>query len=306
MIVANPPANDSVSYQQALDIVSDSEQTAWILIENTIAKVFQTKKDFTTIKNLRDAIFHKYIPRTRAICQKYKDKLPYAPLCDKEDLDAAALLGLQRAILNYDLSYDTQFMTYASFRICGAIVDELRHLSNMPKDIPKAKRELDSLIQELSHKLRRKVTHADLRLYYPDIDAYNIGGVLGYSAGKIVDDPLLGASVFNQLASNNDSDGATASEIETVFSRRDQVSIESRLSSRETVEQILLLFPLETKNQNEIERRSIFYMYYFCNFTIPKISKMKNRSTSWVSSMKKAAEEYIRNHPGARKILGIE
>lgn len=306
MIVANLPDNDSVSYQQALDIVDDSEQTAWIRIENTVSKVFQTKKDFRTIKNLRDAIFMKYRSRALGIAQRYIDKLPYAPLCDKEDLQSAAYLGLQRAILAYDLSYGTAFMTYATFRIKGAIGDELRKLSNVPKDIPKAKRELEIIIQQLYHQLNRKVTYSDLRMYYPDIDNLNIGGVLGYKATDIIDDPLLSASMFNQLSTEQDGEGSTSSEIETVFSRRQAVNIESRLSKRETVEKILLLFPVETKVVNEIERRSIFYMYYFCGYTITRISQMKNRSTSWVSSMKKAAEEYIRNHPGARAILGIE
>lgn len=288
MIVANLP----FTYIEAENMVKKCEFDAWILIKNLDGV------DLNAINHLRNALFFKYQKQARAISQYFKDRLPYAPLVDRDDVESEAYVGLMEAIYSFEYDLGNKFITHAWSRIRGQIVDGQRKLSNLPRIISKGRRELEPVIQELSHRFRRKVTYEEIKDHYPEL---MIGGMLGFKASTILSDPLLKASVFNQLKTGSE-EGSSFNEIEHVFSKsRSSTGSESDLSKRENIEELLLLFSIGTIYEQQ--RRSVFYLYYFCGFTVTKISKMKRRSTSWVSSLKKDAENYLRQHPNIKSIL---
>jgi len=93
----------------------------------------------------------RYAPLVKNIVGRLAAKLPI-DAADKEDLVNVGVMGLMSALDKYDESRNVQFETYASFRIRGAVLDELR-----AKDwVPRATRSKDSKITAAISALKKK------------------------------------------------------------------------------------------------------------------------------------------------------
>ena len=81
---------------------------------------------------------------------------------DLGDLHSAGLLGLVQAARGFDESRGVPFKRYASTRIRGAIVDELRSRSWASRSVRQAGRQRDEAIEALSAVLGRTPTQAEI------------------------------------------------------------------------------------------------------------------------------------------------
>lgn len=69
---------------------------------------------------------------------------------DKEDLYSYGIIGLIEAIERYNPQHGVKFETFATLRIRGQIIDNIRKSNWLPKDISKSIRELDAAAEQLS------------------------------------------------------------------------------------------------------------------------------------------------------------
>jgi len=91
-----------------------------------------------------------YAPLVKNIVGRLAAKLPI-DVADKEDLINVGIMGLMSALEKYDKTRNVQFETYASFRIRGAVLDELR-----AKDwVPRATRSKDNKIESAMNALKK-------------------------------------------------------------------------------------------------------------------------------------------------------
>jgi len=74
-----------------------------------------------------------YAPLIRFLAHRMAFRLP--PYMDVDDLIQAGVIGLVDAIGKYDPTKETQFKTYAEFRIRGAMLDEIRSLDWVPRSV---------------------------------------------------------------------------------------------------------------------------------------------------------------------------
>ncbi len=72
----------------------------------------------------RDELITEYLPYVKRIVHRIAVHLP--PNVDTDDLINAGIIGLIEAVERFDPARDNKFMTYASFRIRGAVLSELR------------------------------------------------------------------------------------------------------------------------------------------------------------------------------------
>jgi len=79
-----------------------------------------------------------------------------------DDLVSAGIVGLMDAVAKFDSSRDASFKTYASVRIHGAIMDELRELDLLPRSMRAKGRQLRQVISALQEKLHREPTEAEV------------------------------------------------------------------------------------------------------------------------------------------------
>ena len=101
----------------------------------------------------RDRVLMEQLPQVRYIARRIHERLPrHVPF---EDLVHAGVIGLIDALSKFDLSKHVKFISYAKFRIRGAILDSLRELDWSPRELRRKGRLVDSTYAELSGKLGR-------------------------------------------------------------------------------------------------------------------------------------------------------
>ncbi len=96
---------------------------------------------------IRDRIIVSYLPLVKYVLGRISLFLP-AHL-DAEDLTESGVIGLIRAVGEFDLSREIEFTTFAVPRIRGAILDELRSHDWIPRSARKKASILDRAYKEL-------------------------------------------------------------------------------------------------------------------------------------------------------------
>ncbi len=108
----------------------------------------------------RDQLINEYLPYVKRIVQRIANHLP--PSVDVEDLMNVGVIGLIQAVDRYDPSRDNKFMTYAVFRIKGAVLSELRSRDFLSRANRRKIREMERACLRLEQKLGREVQDEEL------------------------------------------------------------------------------------------------------------------------------------------------
>jgi RNA polymerase sigma factor FliA len=95
----------------------------------------------------RDQLVNEYLPYVKRIVQRIATHLPAS--VDVEDLMNVGVIGLIQAVDRYDPRRDNKFMTYAIFRIKGAVLSELRSRDFLSRSSRRKLRELEHASQRL-------------------------------------------------------------------------------------------------------------------------------------------------------------
>ena len=104
---------------------------------------------------LRNQIITEYLPYVNRIVNRIATHLP--PTVEVDDLVNVGIIGLMQAIERYDPTRDNKFMTYAVFRIKGAVLSELRSRDFLGRTTRKKIRSLEKAYLKLEQKLGREV-----------------------------------------------------------------------------------------------------------------------------------------------------
>ena len=99
----------------------------------------------------RDKLIAEHVDVARRIAMRMARRCP--DWIVREDLVAAAMLGLTEAAERYDSSRNEPFLGFAEKRIRGAVLDELRRGDFMPRRVRKKARDLGVAIQKLEAEL---------------------------------------------------------------------------------------------------------------------------------------------------------
>ena len=104
---------------------------------------------------LRDELIDEYLPYVKNIAHRMAVHLP--PSVEADDLVNAGIIGLMNAIERYDSTRENKFITYALFRIRGAMLSELRSRDFLSRSNRTKIRKLEKAYQDLNLKLGREV-----------------------------------------------------------------------------------------------------------------------------------------------------
>ena len=106
------------------------------------------------------ALVTEHLRLVRHIVERVKMTLPSH--LDSDDLHGAGVTGLVQAARKFDPSHGTSFAAFASARIRGAILDELRRMDWMSRTCRgKAKRLAETVVQ-LEQRLGREATESEV------------------------------------------------------------------------------------------------------------------------------------------------
>lgn len=95
----------------------------------------------------RDRLIAEHIDVAKRISMRMARRCP--DWISREDLVAAALLGLTEAAERYDTSRNEPFLSFAEKRIRGAVLDELRRGDIMPRRVRQLARKVGRTIAEI-------------------------------------------------------------------------------------------------------------------------------------------------------------
>jgi RNA polymerase sigma factor for flagellar operon FliA len=108
----------------------------------------------------RDQLITEYLPYVKRIVHRIAVHLPST--IDIDDLMNVGVIGLIQAVDRYDPKRDNKFMTYAVFRIKGAVLSELRSRDFLSRSNRRKIRELENAYISLEQKLGREVSEVDV------------------------------------------------------------------------------------------------------------------------------------------------
>ena len=128
----------------------------------------------------RNAMIKQYQPLVRRLAHHMMVKLPAS--VEVDDLIQVGLIGLADALTRYEEAQGVQFETFATQRIRGAMLDELRGNDWMSRGSRKSQKEIEQAMRRLEHQLGRTPLEseiaADLDLSLADYQAL-LGKVRG-------------------------------------------------------------------------------------------------------------------------------
>jgi RNA polymerase sigma factor FliA len=107
-----------------------------------------------------NVLFEENIALVKSIAQHICVRLPPGQTID--DLIQVGLIGLLEAARIYDPSLGASFKSYASIRIRGAIIDELRRHSWLPRSVQQKCRKLSEAIRAVESRMGRAATDREI------------------------------------------------------------------------------------------------------------------------------------------------
>ncbi|MDO8250918.1 MAG: RNA polymerase sigma factor FliA [Rhodoferax sp.] len=108
----------------------------------------------------RNDMIKQYQPLVRRLAHHMMAKLPANVQVD--DLIQVGLIGLSEALTRYEAAQGVQFETFATQRIRGAMLDELRGNDWMSRGSRKSQKEIEQALRRLEHKLGRTPLESEI------------------------------------------------------------------------------------------------------------------------------------------------
>lgn len=213
---------------------------------------------------IREQIIIEYAPLVRLVAGRLSMYLGYN--VEYEDLVSYGVFGLIDAIDKFDTGKDVKFETYASLRIRGAILDQIRRMDWIPRTVRQKQKKIDEAIKNVEMKTGKAALDEDIarELGVSDDEYMNWQAQL-----KITN--VVSLNEFVEQGSEPVMDARTNSH----FAQPEDVVSQNEL--KEVLEQTLEIL-------TEKEKRVIL-LYYYEELTLKEISRVLEVSESRVSQL---------------------
>ncbi|HVO35479.1 MAG TPA: FliA/WhiG family RNA polymerase sigma factor [Gemmatimonadales bacterium] len=229
----------------------------------------------------RAELLDRHLGLVQTIAREVLARLPRA--VELDDLVSAGALGLVSALEAFDPLRGLEFSTFATPRIRGAVLDELRAQDWVPRSVRRRSRAVAAAISTLEHRLGRaprpREIAEQLRIgldeywrWRYDIDRATLANVVPGQEGS--GDGLVHPST---------SDGVSVTAGDDDLDRGDE--------ARSLRDQIAELPPNE---------RTVLALYYYEDLTLRQIGEVLHLTESRISQIRTRALRRLRERLGAR------
>jgi len=232
----------------------------------------------------RDELIEEYLPHVKRIVHRIAIHLP--PHVEIDDLIHVGVIGLMQAIERYDSSRNNTFLTYAVFRIKGAVLSELRSRDFLSRANRRKVRELDRAYMGLEQKKGRAVDDRELaeEIGVPLAEVQEIKKMSSISfvsfeeMGIQTDEEKR--SVVDALLNNGSDDALTLTRVK-----------EMKNAVAEAIEQL------------PEKEKLVISLYYVDELTMKETGKALSITESRVSQIHSQAVVHLRSHLRKRGLL---
>lgn len=197
-----------------------------------------------------------------------------------DDLVSYGIFGLIDAIDKFDMDKNVKFETYASLRIRGAILDQIRKMDWIPRTVRQRQRKIDEAIKQVEMRTGKAATDEE------------IAQELGVTEEELVNWQSQ-LKVTNVVSLNEFEEQGQEPAIESVnknrFHQPEEVVAEQELREK-------LIEALELLTEKE---RRVVELYYYEDLTLKEISLVLEVSESRISQLHTKAILKMRKKLGA-------
>lgn len=232
----------------------------------------------TASPSAREQLILHYVPLVTAVAGRLGMRLPNT--VEQADLVSYGMFGLIDAIEKFETDRAVRFESYASSRIRGAILDELRAMDWVPRSVRSKARAIDRAFCELEVDLHRAPSQREVaeRL---GISTGELNSVLGQVAS-------VNLAALDEVVSGEDASGSLS-----MGDRLGDDRVPDPVAQVEAMETSHLLGrAIETLGERE---RLVVVLYYYERRTLAEIGRVLGVTESRVSQMHTAAMARLRH-----------
>ena len=238
-----------------------------------------------TVSAIREQIIIEYAPLVKLVAGRLSMYLGYN--VEYEDLVSYGIFGLIDAIDKFDRSKDVKFETYASLRIRGAILDQIRKMDWIPRAVRQKQKKIDEAIKNIEMKTGKTALDEE------------IASELGVSEDEYLNWQSQ-LKVTNVVSLNEFVEQGTEPAMDATknshFAQPEDVVAESELKE-------VLAQSLETLTEKE---RRVIELYYYEELTLKEISSILEVSESRISQLHTRALAKMKKKMGSYMDILVE
>ncbi len=213
---------------------------------------------------LRDKLIIEYAPLVKIVAGRLSMYLGYN--VEYDDLVGYGVFGLIDAIDKFDYGKGIKFETYASLRIRGAILDQIRKMDWIPRSLRQKQKKIDAAVTKLESELGRPATEEEIAEELGiDMEEY----VTWQGQTKVSN--LVSLDEFLEVTGEKGIEPVKVSR----FEQPEDMVLKAELKER-------LIESLESLTEKE---KKVILLYYYEELTLKEISLILEVSESRVSQL---------------------
>ena len=234
-------------------------------------------KDYIATHNekLREQIIVEYVPLVKLVAGRLNMYLGYT--VEYDDLVGYGIFGLIDAIDKFDYGKGIKFETYASLRIRGSILDQIRKMDWIPRSVRQKQKQMESAVTKLEKDANVK-----------DKD---IAQELGISLEEYRN--WEGLTNISNIASLDEfMEQGTDSGVKE-FRNTAYIEPEEAVDREEIKKMLMAALELLTEKE-----RKVVLLYYYEDLTLKEVAQVLEVSESRISQLHSKALEKMKKHLG--------
>lgn len=226
-------------------------------------KIWETYKKNKT-SEFRDRIILEYAPLVKIVAGRMSIYL--GNNVEYDDLVGYGVFGLIDAIDKFDFEKEVKFETYASLRIRGAILDQIRKIDWIPRTLRQKQKKINEVKKKIESQLGRNATDEEIarELEISDDEYVNWQNQMQITN-------LVSLNEFLEKGGESVIKG----DVSVHFEQPEKVVEHLELKE-------VLTNSLETLTEKE---RKVIVLYYYEELTLKEISKVLEVSESRISQL---------------------
>jgi RNA polymerase sigma factor for flagellar operon FliA len=240
-------------------ILTPSQPPTEERVSSTVWRAYQANNHGTDDTTLIEF----YLPLVRKVVERLKMTLPAH--VDADDLHSVGVTGLMAAVKKYNPAQHNTFAAYATMRIQGAVLDELRRLDWFSRRARAKARRIKGALTELAQRFGRQPTDTELADYL-ELSPKE------FQRWMTDVQPITFVAIDECGADNWEENGA---------SRHESIPDEQAVSVQSLMEkdELRQLVAERMENLPDIQKR-VLAMYYFENMRLAEIAAVFDRTES--------------------------
>lgn len=233
-------------------------------------------------REVREQLITEYVPLVKIVAGRLSMHL--GNHVEYDDLVGYGVFGLIDAIDKFDHSKEVKFETYASLRIRGAILDQIRKMDWIPRTVRQKQKKLDEAEKMVELRTHRAATDDEIAM-----ELGVSGDELAVWQSQISVTSLISLNEFMEQGQDPEMDAKHNSNF---------IQPEDHIAQEEL--KMVLLDSLEILTEKE---KIVIELYYYEELTLKEISKVLEVTESRVSQLHTKALQKMKQKMG--KYMGL-